>query len=371
MTRSTVSRLVDELLQGGLLEELDPHEGRRGRPAVPLTPARSGLVAIGLEANVERMVATAVSVSGDVLAQDTREVDVAAMNPAEALASLGALAEGVAGSLPDGARIVGMHLAVPGLVDRHGEVILRAPNLGWDGVRPADHLAGVIGDLPFRVGNDIDSSALTVLREHADASSFLYITGEVGIGSAVALRGQLTVGVSGWASELGHVCVDPGGQPCGCGSEGCLETVVGRRAMLGAAGAGTVEELRALLESGDAGAAAVVERAAGALGIAIGAALNLLDVEWVILGGHLAEVEPWLRDPLLADLQRRVLGPCTPGSRAPPSPRRPARCHRFGACRDVATDPRPSGLARRRLSSLHLHMRPDLRSGRRSGRMCR
>lgn len=312
LTRSTVSRLVDELIDGGLVLELDPVSGRRGRPAVPLVPASEGLVAIGLEANVERLVTTVVGVSGDVVKQSVEELDVGGLGPKKALARLAQQALGVIDDLPAASRVVGVHLSVPGLVDRAGQVVLRAPNLGWDGVRPGEHLGALLdglGDVDFRVGNDIDASALTVIHEsRADGDrSFLYLTGEVGIGSAIVSAGQLMVGVHGWASELGHFCVDPRGDECGCGSRGCLETVVGRRSLLSAAGASTPAGLVEALAAGEAQAARAIDRAVQALGIAIGGALNLLDIETVAFGGHLAELEEWLFPGLAEELQRRVL----------------------------------------------------------------
>ncbi|WP_052460026.1 ROK family protein [Tessaracoccus massiliensis] len=156
------------------------------------------------------------------------------------------------------------------------------------------------------VRNDIDCSALTVLRDEP-GSSFLYVTGEVGIGAAVSMDGSLLSGRHGWASEVGHICVNPDGELCGCGATGCLETVAGLRAFLKAAGHDDMEAVLQALADGDTQAEEAVERMAEALGIALGAALNLLDVSTVRLGGHLGRLGDWLRAPLLKHLITRVL----------------------------------------------------------------
>ena len=124
---------------------------------------------------------------------------------------------------------------------------------------------------------------------------------------AISLAGQLLTGPHGWASELGHVCVDPHGVRCGCGATGCLETVVGQRALLHRAGQPDMEAYLAALEAGDQTAATVLDEVIVALGIAVGGALNLIDVTAVKLGGHLGLLEPWLAARLADEIHDRVL----------------------------------------------------------------
>ncbi len=81
MTRSTVSRLVDDLIAGDVVEEGTAVGNGRGRPAVPLAVRRGAVHALGLEANVERLVATVVDLSGELLSVARREVDVTALAP--------------------------------------------------------------------------------------------------------------------------------------------------------------------------------------------------------------------------------------------------------------------------------------------------
>ncbi|MDO5734981.1 MAG: ROK family transcriptional regulator [Propionibacteriaceae bacterium] len=314
MTRSTVSRLVDELVAGRFLAEGLPVSGPRGRPGVPLAAAAHGLASLGMEVNADRIAAMVVDLSGAVLATRAVEIDVIGAGPVAALGVLQEQALAVLGSLPDGARIVGAHLAIPALVDRAGAVVLRAPNLGWDGVEPAHHLEELLNgrDWDFRVSNDVDCSALTLLHDaplHVrDRGSFIYVTGEVGIGSSVVIDGQQMTGRHGWASELGHVCVvSEGGLPCGCGATGCLETVAGLHGLLERSATSSIEAMQCALNDSDPRALDTIAAAARALGRALGAALNLLDLEQVVLGGHLGTLSPWLLPDLRTELSVRVL----------------------------------------------------------------
>lgn len=314
LTRSTVSRLVDELVASGFLAEGSPSPGRRGRPGVPLTAAPGGLMTLGMEVNVDRIAAMVVDLTGAVAAARTEPLDVVAAGPTEALTLLADLALSLLEGLDDDARLVGAHLAIPALVDRAGRTIVRAPNLGWDGVQPASYLGALLSgrDWEFRVSNDVDCSALTLLHDPSlnldDGSSFIHVTGEVGIGSSVIIDGQQLTGRHGWASELGHVCVIPeGGRLCGCGATGCLETVVGLRGLLEASGTSSIENLMGALRDKTPLALFTAEQAARALGRALGAALNLLDLDRVVLGGHLDTLSTWLLPELRRELAVRVM----------------------------------------------------------------
>lgn len=314
LTRSTVSRLVDELVAGQFLAEGTPVSGPRGRPGVPLSAAPNALMSLGLEVNADRMAAMVVDLTGTVIRSTTMESDVMGAGPAEALGILDEKSAALIRNLPRGAHLVGAHLAIPALMDRAGTTVVRAPNLGWDGVRPADHLPALLDDRDwgFRASNDVDCSALTLLQDPLTAvrekGSFIYVVGEVGIGSSVIIEGRQLSGRHGWASELGHVCVvSEGGRLCGCGATGCLETVVGLRGLLETTKSPSVDGLVAMLEGGDPHAMEELSSAARALGRALGAALNLLDLEQVVLGGHLGTLAPWLMPDLTDELATRVL----------------------------------------------------------------
>ncbi len=314
LTRSTVSRLVDELIAGRFFTEGTPVSGPRGRPGVPLTAAPNGLMSLGLEINADRMAAMVLDLTGAVVSSLTVDADAIAAGPATSLGILDEQAASLVEGLPEDARLVGAHLAIPALMDRTGTTVVRAPNLGWDGVRPADHLPALLRgrDWSFRASNDVDCSALTLLQGSASEAgrrgSFIYVTGEVGIGSSVIIDGRQLSGRHGWASELGHVCVvSDGGRPCGCGATGCLETVVGLRGLLDATGASSIDGLVVRLHDGNQHSVGQVTKAARALGRALGAALNLLDLEQVVLGGHLGTLAPWLLPDLRDELEVRVM----------------------------------------------------------------
>jgi predicted NBD/HSP70 family sugar kinase len=292
LTRATVSALVDDLIAGGLLAELDPAPRTgAGRPAAGLALSSDGPAGLGLEINVDYLAACAVDLTGAVRHRVVRRVERTVAGPAEAFAELGELAATVAAAAEaDGLTLAGAALAVPGLVTAEG-VVRVAPNLGWQDVdapallRAAPALAG----LPVAVDNEANLAALGELkagelRAGGGDPTFLYVSGEVGIGAGLVLDGALYRGVRGWSGEIGHVTVYPDGRPCRCGANGCLEQYAGQEAV-----------------------AADPALAAAALGIALSAVVNLLDLGVIVLGGAYAPVFDRLRDGIETELKRRVL----------------------------------------------------------------
>lgn len=307
LTRATVSTLVDELVRGQLVAEIGPApRAGAGRPANGLVLAGTGPAGLGLEINVDYLAGCVLDLSGTVRHRGTEWVDQRERTPEEVVGSLAALV-GVAraAAAEQGLEIVGAAVAVPGLV-QDGLVRL-APNLGWRGVHLGELLGPALGGLPVTVDNEANFAAL---GEAAPGQSFLYVSGEVGIGAGIVLAGELFRGTHGWAGELGHVAVRPDGPACHCGSRGCLEQYAGQEAILAAAGApahGTVSDAVARASAGDERMRAALLGAGTALGVAVAGVVNLLDIGTVVLGGSYALLAPWLAGPVERELAARVL----------------------------------------------------------------
>ena len=131
-----------------------------------------------------------------------------------------------------------------------------APNLGWRDVDVAGllsrepSLAGLAGHgasswttRPTSPPSASWRRAATPGRQ-GSRSSFLYVSGEIGVGAGIVLDGRIFRGGHGWGGEIGHLPVDPDGPPCRCGSRGCLEQYAGREAVLRAADLPSVRRAR-------------------------------------------------------------------------------------------------------------------------------
>lgn len=320
LTRGTVSSLVAELIDLDLLRETgkDERPGRVGRPAQTLE-LHDRVVAAGLEVNVDYLAVCVEDLTGTVRYERRVYVDNRRSSPAPVLNRLARMARQAldaaerAGLLP-----AGIAVALPGLVDVRTGTLLRAPNLGWSEIAVADELRVRIGPLALRVENEAN---LAALAEHWQGAarglrSFICIFGEVGVGAGLFIDGELFRGSHGYSGEFGHMTVDRDGALCACGSRGCLETFAGQEAIAGRAGIpvggggrmrSVTEELVRRASAGDPQVVSSLDEAGQYLGIGLSAAVNLFDVDAVVLGGCFGPLSPWLEGAVRAGLDDRVL----------------------------------------------------------------
>ena len=316
LTRPTISRIVEELLAGGLIVEAGPaHSGGSGRPRVGLVLSRRGPAGLGLDVRGGSLAACVVDLTGAVRQlcfTDTVRPDA---DPTEVLAGLAEMAgTAIRAAAAEDLTVVGATVAVPGPVQQHS-LVRFAPALGWRDVDAGALLRAAIGvpDLPVVVDNEAMLAALGELyASHEDLRDFICVAGELGLGAGIVLGGRLLRGARGWSGELGHVTVAADGPPCRCGANGCLQGYASIEAILAAAGQppaqGTpVAGIVALADAGSPAVLAALDRAGTALGTALASTINVLDVGVVLLGGSYSLLASWLSSNIVAQLHRRVL----------------------------------------------------------------
>jgi predicted NBD/HSP70 family sugar kinase len=322
LNKSTVSSLVTELIELGLLVERGTERtGSVGRPGLVVDIAGTGAAGIGLEVNVDYLASRVTDLGGAERHRALEAADNRGREPAEVLDRLCVLAEAALDELAaQGVTPVGITVALPGLVDAASGTLLVAPNLHWEDIPVVEALAERLGrDLPLAADNEANLAGLAELREGAGRGlrDFVHVSGEVGIGAGVILDGELFRGAHGFGGEFGHLTVEAEGLDCACGSRGCLETRAGLEALLDAAGearepgataAESVAGLAARADAGEVAALDALDTAGRWLGVALGSAANLLDPQAFVLGGFLAQLAPHLRPAAEQELRARVLG---------------------------------------------------------------
>ncbi|HTZ42927.1 MAG TPA: ROK family protein [Jatrophihabitans sp.] len=310
LTKATVSSLVDSLLLQGILVEGDAAPARVGRPARPVGLNPEGPAALGLEANVDYLAAGLLDLTGAARAHRRVEVDNRRRPPEAILDDLAALCRELA---PAGRPLLGIALAVPGVVGRDGRPV-RVPNLPELAGQP---LAAQLADrLPARLrlldpvvllDNEANLGALSWLRRAGGDRDFVYVSGEIGIGAGLVVDGALFRGAGGFAGELGHVVVERDGPPCRCGGRGCLEQYAGQDVLLAASGQRDLVALAAAGAAGEPAALAALAAAGSALGVGLASLLNVLDLPLVVLGSGYAQLYELIVPALRAELDLRVL----------------------------------------------------------------
>ncbi|WP_030251393.1 ROK family transcriptional regulator [Streptomyces violens] len=323
LTRAAVSSLVEQLLAGGfLVESGKTFSGQAGRPGTVLKVAGTGPAGLGVEINIDYVSVCVVDLAGTDRVRLTTHLDNRGASPEEVLDRAARIAARTLESAAEQElRPAGVRLAVPGLLS--GGTVRQAPNLGWHGVAVEEMFGRALSRLrpagrPLPVGsdNEANSAALAELWFGGldRVRSFLYLTGETGVGGALVLDGELLRGAHGFAGEIGHVVVDPDGPECRCGARGCLEQYAGQAALLrnaglepGEGGAPAVTELERRARQGEPRALAAIEQAGRQLGLVLSGAVNLFDPDAVVLGGSYRLLMPWLAPATRAELARRVV----------------------------------------------------------------
>jgi glucokinase len=265
--------------------------------------------AVGIDIGGTKVAGMRVAEDGSVL--DRRERPT----PAEDVSATVEAVTDLAGELAAaGGEAVGVGAA--GMVDFASGTLRSAPNLAWREIRLRDLVAERTG-LPCVVDNDANVAAWGEYRFGAARGyrHALVVTVGTGIGGGIVADGELFRGEHGFAAEIGHFIVEPGGPPCGCGNRGCWEQVASGRALDRAARAeverdagGRIAALAAGAEpsglhvsgaagEGDPAAVAIFEVVGRRLGEGIAGLVNILDPEVVIVGGGVAEVGAVLLEP--------------------------------------------------------------------------
>ncbi|MGW3986877.1 ROK family protein [Streptomyces sp. NPDC004830] len=204
-------------------------------------------------------------------------------------------------------------VAVPGIVDEARGVAAYAANLGWRDVPLRDLLTERLG-VPVALGHDVRTGGLAEGRVGAGrgADRFLFVALGTGIAGAIGVDGRVEAGAHGFAGEIGHVVVRPGGAPCPCGQRGCLERFASAAAVseTWAAASGTpgadAADCAKAVDAGDPRACAVWQDAVDALADGLVTALTLLDPRVLIVGGGLAEAGDTLFTPLREAIRSRI-----------------------------------------------------------------
>jgi glucokinase len=116
-------------------------------------------------------------------------------------------------------------VAVPGIVDEERGIAAYSANLGWRDVPLRELLGTRLGGVPVALGHDVRTGGLAEGRIGAGrgADRFLFVPLGTGIAGAIGIGGRVEAGAHGFAGEIGHIVVRPGGTACPCGQRGCLE----------------------------------------------------------------------------------------------------------------------------------------------------
>lgn len=216
--------------------------------------------------------------------------------------------------------IAGVGVAAAGFIDAAQSVVYYAPNLSWRNEPFREKLSARL-ELPIVIENDANAAGWAEFRFGSAhlVSDMVMLTIGTGVGGAIVISDEMFRGGFGTAGELGHLCLVPGGLPCGCGARGCLEQYGSGRALgrlagelADAGGIGSVlaarraeaggvlrgDDIAALIEADDGGALTALRRLGGYIGQGCASISAVLDPQMFVIGGGVAQAGDKLLTPI-------------------------------------------------------------------------
>jgi len=312
---STISAIVDDLLEEGWIKEGAIVRGSRGRPSTMIS-INDDLVILAVDLRPGRAIVAVIDLSGRFLSQETISIG---SRPEAAVGKIIACIE-MLRERYSRMTFEGVGVSVPGRVDPVTQRILMAPNLNW---HDFDLKSALEKKLKLQVELDNDANACLSSeiwhgRLEGVRNAVLVAVGE-GVGAAIFSGGQLIYGFNGLAGEMGHIPVDPGGPLCGCGQHGCWEVFASSRAALkryAALKPGTeVNDINALLrlaEEGNTAARKVTMQQAIALGSGLRLVTAALSPELILIAGEITSAWKVMEPYIKKELAERMLAGRTP-----------------------------------------------------------
>jgi N-acetylglucosamine repressor len=323
LTRTTISDVVGDLIQRGLVEEVGHGTINRGRSPMLLSVLDDARQVVALSVTNEAVHGALVNVRGNL--GPIVERPLADRESTTVLETIIA----VAAELIRRAErpLLGIGVNTPGLIDRNTGLVLRTINFGWEDL-PLGRLLTERFQLSASVANDSQSLVLAeyMFGQGQDTPNLVMLKVGQGIGAGIVLNGELYSGEGHGAGEIGHMVVVENGPLCKCGNSGCLETLASSAVVLDQArtlirrqpahllgqlapdpARLTLAILAQAARDGDDGALRVIETAGRYLAFAVANIVSVLNVRRIVITGRIAPLGDLLGAAVRSELARRAL----------------------------------------------------------------
>jgi len=313
LNKSTVSSLVQELMERNLIHETGMNSiGNLGRPATFLEVDPQAGFIIGVDLGLEFISIMIADFKGKTVWQ--RKIPINSIKSQEETITRTneLIQDAITICKEKNNRILGLGVAVPGMVDTNEGVLIYAPHLDWHDVPFKKIFSESTGLDVVYIENDANASAIGehlygVARETMD---FIFVFAGIGIGSGLFLKGKLYSGMNGYAGEVGHmpIIAEPFQNQCDCGNLGCWETYANqnlfiqrmqeklktkKNAIISSIMAAqneplSISVLKRAADENDSDSIEIFREAGRAIGIGIAGLINIFNPDKVIVGGPMS-----------------------------------------------------------------------------------
>lgn len=336
LSNTTITNLIAELLEAGLVTESDCNEQEEGslrpvgrpRTAICLVPDARFVIGVHVGVGTFRVALTNLRNEIKTSIRERFDVDAAPEGVLDQIVRC--ISQVVQESQVDASLILGIGVGLSGLVDFESGVNVMAPNLSWQNVHVRDILSKKLS-LPVIADNNVRCMALgeTYFGSGRDLESLAFVYGRIGVGAGFINKGDVFRGSNMGAGEIGHTTMLlSDGALCRCGKRGCLETLVSETTVIHQAKEIIETEPEGILaklvkndpdnnivdcvfeaaRQGDTAVREMLADKAYYLGVALANMVNLYNPEMIILGGLFAQEQTYFIDPVISTVRQMTFG---------------------------------------------------------------
>lgn len=293
LTRSTISDIVTDLMDEGLVGEVGRAQSSGGKPPTLIDVNEDACHIIGIDLASGEFRGALINLRGEI--KNRVKIPVEKISGESALSLVYELIDKLL-QFADRS-ILGIGIGAPGLMDVEHGVVITAVNLDWQNL-PLVELLQDRYDLPVVLANDSQVSALAEYSfgGHDPVSNLVLIKVGRGVGAGIVQNKELYSGDGFGAGEIGHVKIDDQGELCSCGNYGCLETKISSRAIrrlvekkLSTQELVTYDDVLVAYRQGDPNIVNVIEDVAFDLARAISFLVGILNIHRIVIAGSVSE----------------------------------------------------------------------------------
>lgn len=319
LTPPTVSNNVKELIEQGFVKESELGESQGGRKPTMLLINQKAFYIIGVDVGPKLIKCILTDLMGEIVIRKSTKLTKPITND-EFLAILNTIIHDVineAASKRD--KIIGIGVAMHGVVDIETGVSIVAPNLGLRNIPIKEVLENEF-DLDVFVENDVRAMALgeAWFGNHGDLTSMMVVNFGRGVGAGLVSSGELYHGANDIAGEVGHMTIDIYGDVCDCGNRGCFQTLASGEAVAERAREEIEknttlpvlgETVYELAKAGNPACVKVLEDTGTVIGIGLTNLIHVVNPGKIILGGGLMNASEFILPKVLESVEKRALTP--------------------------------------------------------------
>ncbi|MFD2044793.1 ROK family protein [Ornithinibacillus salinisoli] len=307
LTPPTVSSIVKELIDEGIVMESELGESKGGRKPTMLLLNHNGFYVIGVDAGPSSVVCILADLSGKIYERVSSPLQEITRNE-EFLKVLTMSVRSILKSVDDKSNVLGIGVAMHGVVDIETGTSVIAPNLKLQNIPIKETLEKEF-QMVVKVENDARAMALgeSWFGDHGLLESMLAINLGSGVGAGVVIEGKLYHGAQDIAGEIGHMTIDMNGEVCACGNRGCLQTFATGSAIAKLAKLDSGEEVFQLANEGKEKYAQVLREVGTVIGIGLTNLIHIINPQIIVLGGGVSKAEKFILPSIKETIEKRGL----------------------------------------------------------------